>query len=456
MNTRFRTGRILARLTTLEHWLPGAAAMAWWIVFYPGFFGDDSLIHLDDARIGHVPVWFTAWWIYVVRFVSVGTRAIPLLTLAGVLTLAYAVYVWIRTALPPGPPRALTVAAIALSPLVGAMGIQVRHDVAMTAALLLCAAVLTRTWDGAKMARLDFILLAMAVPLLPTRHNGVPTLAAAALVLFFAGRRRWRQAVALLLVAGAAWTITGAATRASGNIESMQPAQTVEWLMGDISCLLSQEGVTATPEEWATLERIAQRHEWPQRRACVVMNPVLRAPSFSIAAVDAHYRELIGVWRSMASRHPWQMLRGHASRVRLFLPPLVAGPPEVVSFLHSTILPNNLGLEWQWPSLAGRARVVVRAWNAMGYVLANSAVWLAVLIATAWRAPAYRAALMPAIIIGTVLSVGLVAAAPISEGRYGLFVLICGQATGLYLLADRVIRTSTRSSDRSSMRARQE
>lgn len=444
-------------LTRVERWLPAAAALIWWTAFYPGLFGDDSLIHLGDARIGHIPVWFTAWWIYVVEFVSAGTRAIPMLTLAGVLTLQYAAYYWLRTALPGGATRAVTVLLIALTPLVGAMGIQVRHDVPMTAALLLCAAVLTRTWNGAPFHVLDIALLIVAVPLLPTRHNGVPTIAITALVLLWWGRRRWRQAVALLLVAAGAWTITVAATRTSGNTSTVQPAQTVEWVMGDISCVLSKEGVVATAGEWATLERIVPRELWPQPRACVVMNPILASPSFSTTAVETHLRELAGVWRSLAARYPSQMIAAHARRVRLFLPPLVGGPPEVVSFLHSTILPNDLGLEWKWPALAERARLVVRLWNALGWILANSALWLLVLIAAAWRLPSYRAALVPVIIIGTVLNLGLIAAAPISEGRYGLFILICGQGAALFLALDRfVTRSVARSSDRSSTRATRE
>jgi hypothetical protein len=419
-------------LTRVEGWIPGAAALLWWAIFYPGLFGDDSLIHLTDARIGHVPVWFTAWWIYVVDFVSIGTRAIPLLTLAGALTLAYASYFWITAVFPRGGARAITVLAIVASPLVGAMGIQVRHDAPMTAALLICAGVLARAWHGAPLSRADITLLALAVLFLPTRHNGVPTLVVSAIVLLALWRRRWRLAAMMLIVAAGAYAITVAATRASGNTHTVQPGQTVEWLMGDISCLLSKDGVEATASEWITLEQIARRDEWPQPAACVAMNPVLRAPSFSMTAVEAHYDDLVAVWRSMATRHPAAMLSAHASRVRLHLPPLLPGRPEVISFLHSTILPNDLGLAWQFPALAEGARVVIRGWNSMSYVLANSALWLLALMLLAWRRPQYRPMLAPAIVIGAVLNLGLIAAAPISEGRYGLFILIAGQSAALF------------------------
>ena len=82
----------------------------------------------------------------------------------------------------------------------------------------------------------------------------------------------------------------------------------------------------------------------------------------------------------------------------------------------------------------------------MGFILANAAVWLIVLVAVAWRLPEYRSALTPTLVIAAVLLLGLLVAAPISEGRYGLFILICGQATAAFF----IIRIATHSSDRSS------
>jgi hypothetical protein len=150
--------------------------------------------------------------------------------------------------------------------------------------------------------------------------------------------------------------------------------------------------------------------------------------------VVANYRPLTGVWMSLATRYPAKMAAAHATRVRLFLPPFVTGLSHSlqVGFLHSTILPNDFGLTWQFPALATRARAVVRAWNALAFLLANAAVWVIVLLVTAWRRPELGRTLTPTIMIAAVLLAGLLVAAPISEGRYGLFILICGQATAMH------------------------
>jgi hypothetical protein len=437
---------MIARLVAHERWLPAIAAAAWWVTFYPGFFGDDSLINLGEARSGSISVWFTAWWVYVVDALSLGTRAIPLMTLLSALGLEYAVYLWIATVFPRGRARAITVAVIAVTPLVGAIGIQVRHDVTMTSGLLIAAAVLTRTWSKERFSAADVALLVVTAPLIATRHNGLPTIIATAAGC--AILRRWRHAGALAAVAAGAALITYGATRAAGHTRgphdadfaswggaaSVHPMQTVEWLMGDISCALATPGVEPTPDEWAVLTRIARAADWPNARACYVMNPLHTAKSFSVPAVAANYRDLAGVWLwlSLARRYPARIIAAHATRVRLFLPPFAAGMPDtfIISFLHSTILPNDFGLQWAVPAVAERARIVVKAWNAASFVLGNSALWLIVLgVAGYVRTPTF--------LIGACLNLGLILAAPISEGRYGLFILICGQAAALFWVLER-------------------
>lgn len=420
---------ILSWLRAQERWLPAVAGLLWWATFHPGFISEDSIVNLNDARSGAISVWFTASWIYVVDLLTLGTRAISLLTLLSVVGLEYAVYFWIVTVFPKNSARAVTVLFISLSPIVGAMGIQIRHDAALTSGLLICAVVLIRTATAGPGLR-DYAWFLLAMPLIATRHNGVPTIAAAAVFVLMTGRRHWRQAAALTAVAAGAAVITFAATKASGNATAADPIQTVEWLMGDISCALGRGRVEPTEGEWATLTRIAGRDQWPQLRACRVMNPMLIERLANESAIVTNYRELIGVWRSLLARHPIEMIAAHASRVRLFLPPVP--PLEIPTFIHSTIVPNGFGLGWTFPALAERARVVVRAWNAMGFILANSMVWLLLLIVVTWHEPTLRTRFAPTVVIAVALTLGLLAAAPISEGRYGLFILICGQATALY------------------------
>ena len=404
---------------------------------YPGLLAEDSLYTIGEIRSGTVTVWFTAWWAFLVKGLTLNTHAISLATLAGVLTFTWAVRAWAAAVLPAGPARAWAVLAISATPLVGAMGIQLRHDTWMTSGLLLWTALIVRT-NGmrAPLTLADLATLFAVVLLLPTRHNGMPTVAVAGTIglwLFHAGRARHAMTLAVVVVSTVA--ITQAATRAAGQPHAVDPAQTVEWAMADVSCLLTQ-GVEPTAAEWDVLERMAARVDWPQVGACRFVNPIQFSPSFRFASVEGQVGPMLQTWWSVLKRHPWLMLETHLKRVSLFLPPFLAGMPHADSArsIHSSIFTNGLGIAWRFPRVAGIAQLSIRAWHRGRLLLANAAVWLIALVAIWWVTPDPRRGLAYTIVIATVLLAALVATAPVSEARYGLYVLVCGQLTFVYWL----------------------
>jgi len=432
----------LSNAPRVERWLPLALGVAWWVALYPGLFGEDSLITLEQARSGDVTVWFTAWWVYVIQALSIGTRAIPLLTLCGVLLLSWSVTEWARALFPPGRARLWSIALLCASPLVGALGIQVRHDAWMTAGFLLCLAAIARFINTGTLSSGDYIKLLLAMLLIPTRHNGLGTLIAAAVLGVLVMRaHRWKFSGTLAVVAAGVVVVTQTATTAAGRSHSIDPVQAVEWMMADISCMVADGGVEPTADEWRALETVAGRTDWPQPVACRFVSPILIAPTFQPAQVEPHTRDLARAWWSLFTRYPMKMTFVHLRRVNLFLPPFIGGMPDQsqTPFIHSTILPNNFDLRFAFPRVAELARLPARAWNAMRAVLANAAIWLIALVAIAWRRADLRANLIPTIVVCVALEIGLLATAPISEGRYGLPILIAGQLALLYVTLERML-----------------
>ena len=422
-------------LVRAEPWLPLVIGLAWWAVMYPGLFGEDSLMNLTEARNGPVSVWFTAWWIYLIRFVTMGTRAIPLLTLFGVLVLTFAVRYWAAACFPRGRARAVAVCLVCATPLVGALGIQVRHDVEMTAGLLLCAAAVGRAGDPSWPRAVDVALLVLAVSLIATRHNGFAVVLATALAcLLMPGAALVRQGLVLLIVAGAVFAGTLTATRISGHSQIADPLGAVEWAVTDISCLLSKKDVRVSDAHWEYLVTVASRTDWPQSNACRSMaKELFAAASFRREAVRQHPGRLLRVWLGLALDNPIRMVQAHVERVRIFLPPFVAGVPRTdnLPFIHSTILPNDLDLEWTFPRVAGVARLFARAWNALAIVVGNAGLWLIALMASARVLRASGPALRVTILLAVALELTILVAAPMSEVRYGLFILIAGQVATL-------------------------
>ncbi len=268
-------------------------------------------------------------------------------------------------------------------------------------------------------------------------------IAAAVLGLIVLRPQRVRFALTLGAVAAGVFVVTLSATRAAGREHSIDPVQAVEWMMADVSCMVTDPTVELTDAQWRNLEPIASRADWKQPVACRFVSPLLIAPTFQPAQVEPNTRGLMRTWSALALRYPLKMTVVHLRRVNLFLPPFVGGAPEQLQtpFLHSTILPNDFGLQWAFPRVAETARLPVRAWNAMRAVLANAALWLLALLLIAWRRRDLRARLLPTIVVCIALEAGLLVTAPISEGRYGLLILVTGQLTALYLLLERWQRT---------------
>ncbi|MEO7134615.1 MAG: hypothetical protein ABI024_10390, partial [Vicinamibacterales bacterium] len=249
----------------------------------PGIVRRGLADHLEQARSGNVDVWFTVWWIYVIDAVSLGTRAIPLLTLSGVLLFAWSIREWARASFPPGPARAWSIVVICATPLVGALGIQVRHDAWMVAGFLLCLAMIgrLRSSPGASLRAIDYFQLALASLLIPTRHNGFATLLATAVLgLIVLRPQRIRFAMTLGAVAVGVFIVTMSATRAAGREHSIDPVQAVEWMMADVSCMVTDPTVELADEQRSNIEAIASRADWKQPVACRFVSPLLIAPTF--------------------------------------------------------------------------------------------------------------------------------------------------------------------------------
>ena len=300
------------------------------------------------------------------------------------------------------------------------------------------------TFSSPRVSAGSYFKLILAVLLIPTRHNGLGTLIAAAVIGVLVLRtRRWRFSGTLAGVAAGVFLVTQIATAAAGRSHSIDPVQAVEWMMADISCLVTDHAVEPTSDEWRSLETIAGRGDWPQPVACRFVSPLLIAPTFQPAQVEPNTRGLAMTWWSLLKRYPLKMTFVHLRRVNLFLPPFVGGMPELsqTPFIHSTILPNNFDLHWAFPRVAEVARLPARAWNAMRAVLANAAVWLIVLVAIAWRRADLRARLLPTIVVCVALELGLLATAPISEGRYGLPILFAGQLSLLFVALERIFKS---------------
>ena len=124
------------------------------------------------------------------------------------------------------------------------------------------------------------------------------------------------------------------------------------------------------------------------------------------------------------TRDPFFILSTHLERNAYLIPIPIFGIPTD-PFLHSTIEFKDQGIEWAFPSIAEKARIPMRAWNAARGLTGWAGLWGLVLIGLA-VVGRKRNLIQP-----TAMSISMMAilfvVAPIPDGRYALFVLIAGQ-----------------------------
>ncbi len=407
-----------ARSARLLAWGPYVIAVLWWLCFIPGFYSADSFGALNEAA-GEITPAYTAIWPLYLRALTVRGQFPAAATLVDVLILTYAVQFWARATLDRRLGDRISVLMTA-TPLVGAIGITLWHDVLMTAGLLLLAGVASSTnWFRAKLANWDLAHLLIASALLCFRPNGPPTLAAFFGLTFLL--KATRQIAVCALIAGAtAMAVWGGATIATGNRSLVMPVFAQEWMRSDLSCLLSRDP-TLVPDATDHFAAIGGVKAWTRSSGCWGLNPLgLRS-----SELHRSLEVIPGIWLNTALASPAAILRAHIDR-NAYLIPVPRLHALNTPFIHSTIELPGHGIAWLNPRWSEAARTYVRLWNAGRGVLAFAGAWLLVLMVLMRSRMDFN--LGPTVLSALALAGLLFVTAPIPDARYALFILITGQA----------------------------
>jgi hypothetical protein len=401
-------------------------AVIWWIIFLPGFYSSDSFAAVNMAKSGDLVNSYTASWAIYVRVFSLFGHFIGLLTLINALVLVYSVTRF-SYALLSKKTAAISSFVLTMSPLVAGMGITLWHDILMTAGLLLLAAFFTIYRQGDNYSKNDFYsLLVPSAVLLSFRPNGLPTfLVFAVLLLIFSYRKSLIRPLALVLAMTAGTTIFNSLVVVGADPINTHYAQ--EWMRNDISCYAASPAGAGWVEK--NMPGVGNTQSWASIAACTFLN------KYELAQVDREksYSVVPAAWRKLALSDPAFILKTHFDRNYYVVPLPVNGLPSI-PFLHSTIESADAGVAWAMPSVAEKARVVMRVGNALRPILAYAGMWLLLVLGALVLLK--RKEWLPTFLLGFSLLGILFVFAPIPDGRYALFVMLAGQLLVVGALVD--------------------
>ena len=397
----------------------------WWIVFYPGFYSSDSFDVLEMARTGNLSTIGSAPWALLVRNLSFHGNIPGLVTLALSLILSASMTIFFYS-LFSAKNAAFVSLLLQATPLVSAMGITLWHDIPMTSGLLLVTSFAIRSirLNAFTVGEATKFLLPGMV-LITFRGNGLLTVLLLFLFIFlFAFKRQGKK----LLLAGifVSILVTYISNAFLPTSRSLDYEFATGWIINDISCYSSKEEGEGFVER--ALPGIGSTQTWASASACEWFSDA-KLNATEMAQARSH---LVGAFLKLVQEDPKFVLVTHLKRHEYLVPVPLFGLPNP-PFIHSTIEFADKGVEWAFPSLAEKSRLVVRAWNYGNFFFAYSGLWL-LIIAFAW-VKSRREEFLYILVVSIILSTSLFIVAGISDARYALFILISGQGIALsYLL----------------------
>lgn len=409
-------------------------SLGWWVVFYPGFYSGDSFGALSQAKTGDISNIYTAAWPLTLRIVTLGGKVPGMATLACVLILSYAVTYFCVSALPKSISR-LTGALLLLTPLVGAMGITLWHDIPMTAGLLFIVSVTIKSsMFKAQLTRSDLLHLFFGSILASYRPNGMATLFLYFVILwmFIRSSRMMRFAALSVLVA---LIFSVATTLMVGERSLVNNIYAQEWMRSDIACTWATHPDAISQATRTKMEVIAPLTQWDNASGCTFLNGL----GFSAVQVEQSTHYIPSIWLSVFKSDPFGTIRIHGQRNAYLLPiptSIAMRPP----FINSIIEFPDQGISYAYPKIVQIFRPYVRAWNALRPLTGYPGLWLSVILIMVISLRHRRNALFPALALSLALEGILFVFAPIPDGRYALPVLIMGQAFALGYILDFFLR----------------
>lgn len=400
-----------------------SATFVWWVIFNPGFYSADSFWVLEMANSNKISSEFTAIWAIFVKWITFQGTQPQLATLFFGIIFSCAISSLIIELFGSKSTKMFTLITF-ISPVSGAMGITLWHDIPMTAGLLFfTTGILKCRYD----LKFGSLYLLFGTFFSSFRYNGIPTLLVASTIILII-RFDWKKVVSVITILLPIFFITSNLNTSFASEISVSKDGLVNWMRYDISCFFSKNGAVVE----SFLENPGQYSidEISSNSAC-------RWFSDSSTMQD---RDLVSdatvtkIWWNIFKDKPFEILLMHAKRNAYLIPIPIVGVPSP-PFIMSDIEFKDKELKFMLPEIVEKIRVYVRGANMLRGILAWAGLWFAILI---WLDFKCKHKYLELIVISFVLLAGLFVFAVIPDGRYVLYVLVVGHMVFLKEFLDKI------------------
>ena len=385
----------------------------WWVAFNPGFYSADSFAVLRMLRSGTITSEGTAIWALSLNFLTLGGSQPQIATLFFSQLLAASIS-YFSLSLFQNRRGLLATSILCATPLVGAMGITMWHDIPMTAGFFLVLGSLKRLRTEGKNS---YFIIILGGILASFRFNGLPVLIVFVLLLIIVSKKKKE----LSIVLGSLIVLAGVSASINTHFKSDLNVQSdgfIDWMRYDLSCYAFESNDKAFFQKNFNGELTVA--DWSSKSACTWFND---SKAFTVRNEFTN-QSLPSAWVGLAKGHLWFVFKTHLERHKYLVPIPYSGFPSM-PFIHTTIEVPNAEIEFYNPGITELIRFYPRIWNYFNFIFGYAGFWLAMLFVIAWRKK--DAQIFEFGILGLTLISSLFIFASISDARFTLPLLIIGQ-----------------------------
>jgi len=295
----------------------------WYLALYPGRLGYDYSLAIRMIQQGESTNWWTAFYFWILRISSFNGRSIALISLIGLLVLAYSLKFFLDALITSKKVADKTLFLTLVTPLYGVFGATVSHDVFQTAAILLFLGIFWRLHSKTISTRELGIVFISASLLMITTQTGIFTVVFATFVLTVFKFRK--EALLGLVIALAVSLVSN-----FGIGPSIIKNPLVNILLVDMKCVVQHPEAEVSVDNWKVLDSLADRSLWLEPKSCSSPDDIIKGLGTGSKEIPIQ-ESLIKTYLQLLAAHPAIVLQAHLQRsLGALPPPFFQGPRNQV------------------------------------------------------------------------------------------------------------------------------
>ena len=297
----------------------------WYLSLFPGRLGFDYSKAIVMIQNGESTSWWTSlfWWF--LRISSLEGRSIAIASFLCLMGLGYSLFYLCESLPGKKSVNRLSLLLVSLTPIYGAFGVNVSHDVFQVAGIVIFTGFQLRVFSAReKIGTADYLAVTLASAMVLTTHYGLPLVAVNVFLFLF--QKYFKLA---FLIAGSTALISAISPI---GITQVPTYGLVIPIMGDLKCIAQLETAELSGADWDFLLSLAPKNEWKDPKTCSFTDYSLGdMKSIDLGEIEFN-SNLVSNYLRITSNNPAVVAMAHFQRASIALPPpFFFGPPNQVT-----------------------------------------------------------------------------------------------------------------------------